>query len=98
MLFSFSQHGPSLPALKRFHLSDTFCNCRIGMALHYATECIYTATWHMRKPAPNFEEWLKRVANNLVPRQKIWIYKIHEPKTEIFLASLAFLQLPAELN
>ncbi|GBN15490.1 hypothetical protein AVEN_8958-1 [Araneus ventricosus] len=26
----------------------------------------------MRKPAPNFEqEWLKRVANNLVSRQKI---------------------------
>ncbi|GBN55702.1 hypothetical protein AVEN_135134-1 [Araneus ventricosus] len=40
--------------------------------LHYATECIYTVSWHMRKPAPNFEqEWLKRVANNLVSRQKI---------------------------
>ncbi|GBN94546.1 hypothetical protein AVEN_106557-1 [Araneus ventricosus] len=38
----------------------------------YATECIYTVSWHIRKPAPNFEqEWLKRVANNLVSRQKI---------------------------
>ncbi|GBO05334.1 hypothetical protein AVEN_56581-1 [Araneus ventricosus] len=38
----------------------------------YAAECIYTVSWHMRKPAPNFEqEWLKRVVNNLVSRQKI---------------------------
>ncbi|GBN04731.1 hypothetical protein AVEN_225483-1 [Araneus ventricosus] len=60
--------------LKRFHLSDSdYCSCGgIGTALHYATECIYTVSWHMRKPAPNFEqEWLKRVANNLVSRQKI---------------------------
>ncbi|GBM62553.1 hypothetical protein AVEN_259927-1 [Araneus ventricosus] len=60
--------------LKRFHLSDSdYCSCGgIGTALHYATECILTVSWHMRKPAPNFEqEWLKRVANNLVSRQKI---------------------------
>ncbi|GBM53295.1 hypothetical protein AVEN_259288-1 [Araneus ventricosus] len=65
----FSQHG-----LKRFHLSDNdYCSCGgIGMALHYATECIYTVSWHMRKLTPNFEqEWLKRVANNLVSRHKI---------------------------
>ncbi|GBN28850.1 hypothetical protein AVEN_120518-1 [Araneus ventricosus] len=50
-----------------------FCSCGgIGTALHYATECIYTVSWPMRKPAPNFEqEWLKRVANNLVSRHKI---------------------------
>ncbi|GBM97695.1 hypothetical protein AVEN_29986-1 [Araneus ventricosus] len=50
-----------------------YCSCGgIGTALHYATECIYTVSWHIRKPAPNFEqEWLKRVANNLVSRQKI---------------------------
>ncbi|GBO02909.1 hypothetical protein AVEN_5809-1, partial [Araneus ventricosus] len=55
--------------LKRFHLSDSdYCSCSgIGTALHYATECIYTVSWHVRKPAPNFgQEWLKRVANNLV--------------------------------
>ncbi|GBM11171.1 hypothetical protein AVEN_133908-1 [Araneus ventricosus] len=60
--------------LKRFHLSDSdYCSCGgIGTALHYATECIYTVSWHMKKPAPNFEqEWLKRVANNLVSRQRI---------------------------
>ncbi|GBN09957.1 hypothetical protein AVEN_214870-1 [Araneus ventricosus] len=70
----FSQHGPFPAYLKRFHLSDSdYCSCGgIGTALHYATECIYTVSWHMRKPVPNFEqEWLKRVANNLVARQKI---------------------------
>ncbi|GBN62283.1 hypothetical protein AVEN_185965-1 [Araneus ventricosus] len=70
----FSQHGPFPAYLKRFHLSDSdYCSCgAIGTVLHYATECIYTVSWHMKKPAPNFEqEWLKRVANNLVSRQKI---------------------------
>ncbi|GBL80262.1 hypothetical protein AVEN_92197-1 [Araneus ventricosus] len=70
----FSQHGPFPAYLKRFHLSDNdYCGCGgIGTTLHYATECIYSVSWHMRKPAPNFEqEWLKRVANNLVSRQKI---------------------------
>ncbi|GBM06295.1 hypothetical protein AVEN_208980-1 [Araneus ventricosus] len=60
--------------LKRFHLSDSdYCSCGgIGTALHYATECILTVSWHMRKPVPTFEqEWLKRVANNLVSRHKI---------------------------
>ncbi|GBN80270.1 hypothetical protein AVEN_23748-1 [Araneus ventricosus] len=58
----FSQHGPFPAYLKRFHLSDSdYCSCgRIGTALHYAMERIYTVSWHMRKPAPNFEqEWLK---------------------------------------
>ncbi|GBM74027.1 hypothetical protein AVEN_57826-1 [Araneus ventricosus] len=59
----FSQHGPFPAYLKRFHLSDSdYCSCGgIGTALHYATECIYTVSWHMRKPVPNFEqEWLKK--------------------------------------
>ncbi|GBM42631.1 hypothetical protein AVEN_148957-1 [Araneus ventricosus] len=70
----FSQHGPFPAYLKRFHLSDSdYCSCGgIGTALHYATECIYTVSWRIRKPAPNFEqEWPKRFANNLVSRYKI---------------------------
>ncbi|GBN73059.1 hypothetical protein AVEN_98442-1 [Araneus ventricosus] len=70
----FSQHGPFPAYLKRFHPSDSdYCSCGgIGTALHYAKECICTVPWHMRKPVPNFEqEWLKRVANNLVSRHKI---------------------------
>ncbi|GBN16777.1 hypothetical protein AVEN_5052-1 [Araneus ventricosus] len=70
----FSQHGPFNAYLERFHLSDSvFCSCGgIGTPLHCATECIYTVSWHMMKPGPNFEqEWLKRVANNLVSRHKI---------------------------
>ncbi|GBL94300.1 hypothetical protein AVEN_16819-1 [Araneus ventricosus] len=60
--------------LKRFHLSDSdHSSCgRIGTALYYATDCIPIVSWHMRKPVSNFEqEWLKRVANNLVSRHKI---------------------------
>ncbi|GBL91397.1 hypothetical protein AVEN_136909-1 [Araneus ventricosus] len=51
----FSQHGPFPAYLKRFHLSDSeYCSCGgIGTALHYATECIFTVSWHMRKPMPN---------------------------------------------
>ncbi|GBL94976.1 hypothetical protein AVEN_187488-1 [Araneus ventricosus] len=71
----FSQHGPSPAYLKRFHLSDSdFFSCGgIGTAPHYATECIYTVSWHMRKPAGNLttQEWLKRVSNNLDSRHKI---------------------------
>ncbi|GBL99501.1 hypothetical protein AVEN_68785-1 [Araneus ventricosus] len=84
----FSQHGPFPAYLKRFHLSDSdFCSCGgIGTALHYATECICTVSWHMRKPAPNFEqEWLKRVANNLVSWHKIrGIVKFMSENRDIF--------------
>ncbi|GBN45844.1 hypothetical protein AVEN_188898-1 [Araneus ventricosus] len=56
-----------------FKVGCYICGCGgIGTALLYAIECIYTVSWHMRKPAPNFgQEWLKRVANNLVSRQRI---------------------------
>ncbi|GBM47430.1 hypothetical protein AVEN_175609-1 [Araneus ventricosus] len=63
----------SLPTSKGYLSDSDYCSYGgIGTALHYATECIYTVSWHMRKPAPNFEqEWLKRVANNPVSRHKI---------------------------
>ncbi|GBN00782.1 hypothetical protein AVEN_126228-1 [Araneus ventricosus] len=69
----FFQHGHFPAYLKRFHLSDSdYCSFENRTALHYATECILTLSWHMRKPVPNFaQEWLKRVANNVVSRQKI---------------------------
>ncbi|GBM09540.1 hypothetical protein AVEN_100447-1 [Araneus ventricosus] len=70
----FSQHGPFPAYLKRFFLSDSdYCSCgEIGTALHYATECIFTVSWHVRKLVPNFEqEWRKIVTNNLVSRNKI---------------------------
>ncbi|GBM64133.1 hypothetical protein AVEN_4727-1 [Araneus ventricosus] len=73
-MLSSSLNLPFPAYLKRFHLSDSdYCNCGgIGTALHYATECILTVYCHMRKSALNFEqEWLKRVANNLVSRHKI---------------------------
>ncbi|GBN30470.1 hypothetical protein AVEN_42032-1 [Araneus ventricosus] len=70
----FSQHGPFPSYLKRFYLSDSeYCSRGgIGTALHYEAECIFTVSWQMRKPVSNFEqEWLKRVANNLVSNHKI---------------------------
>ncbi|GBN90080.1 hypothetical protein AVEN_128703-1, partial [Araneus ventricosus] len=72
MLSSSLNMDLSLPTSKGFAcLSANNCSCGgIGTALHCDTE--YTVSWHMRKPAPNFEqEWLKRVPNNLVSRHKI---------------------------
>ncbi|GBN58969.1 hypothetical protein AVEN_252843-1 [Araneus ventricosus] len=69
----FSDHSPFPAYLKRFHLSDSDkCSCGgTGIAFHYVTECVLTVSWRMRKPAPDFEqEWLKRVVNNPVSRQK----------------------------
>ncbi|GBN26281.1 hypothetical protein AVEN_148441-1 [Araneus ventricosus] len=85
----FSQHGPFPAYLKRFHLSGNsdYCSCGgIGTALHYATECIFIVSWHMRKLVPNFEqEWLKRVANNLVSRHKIRrIFKFISENRDLF--------------
>ncbi|GBO09269.1 hypothetical protein AVEN_48443-1 [Araneus ventricosus] len=75
MLSSYLNMAPSLPTSRRFHLSDSdYCSCGgIGTALHDCMECIFTVSWHMRKPVPNFEqEWLKRaIVNNLVSRHKI---------------------------
>ncbi|GBM10012.1 hypothetical protein AVEN_23998-1 [Araneus ventricosus] len=70
----FSEHCPFPVYLKRFYLSDSDqCSCGgTGTALYYATECALIVSWHKRKPGPNFEqEWLKRVANNLLSRHKI---------------------------
>ncbi|GBM36045.1 hypothetical protein AVEN_180084-1 [Araneus ventricosus] len=52
----FSEHGPFPAYLTRFHLSgnDQCSCCGTGTALHYATECALTVSWHMRKPASNF--------------------------------------------
>ncbi|GBM34305.1 hypothetical protein AVEN_253022-1 [Araneus ventricosus] len=96
----FFSHRPFPAYLKRFHLSDSyFCSCgRIGTALYYATECIYTVSWHTREPAPNFEqEWLKRVANSLSPGIKFVGLVNSLAKTEIF-SGLPSLQLSSELN
>ncbi|GBN42566.1 hypothetical protein AVEN_207195-1 [Araneus ventricosus] len=96
----FSQHGPFPPYFKRFHLSDSdYCSCGgIGTALHYATDCILTVSWHKRKPVPNFEqEWLKIASNNLLSRHKIRRIVKFISEKEIF-SDLPSLQLSSELN
>ncbi|GBN68735.1 hypothetical protein AVEN_61188-1 [Araneus ventricosus] len=70
----FFEYGPFPAYLKRFHLSDSYpCSCGgTGMVLHHVTEGALTVSGHIRKLTPNFEqEWLKRVSNNLVSKQKI---------------------------
>ncbi|GBN04298.1 hypothetical protein AVEN_272809-1 [Araneus ventricosus] len=53
----FSQHA-HFPAYLKLHLAGSdYCNCGgIGKALHNATECVLTVSWHMRKPVPNGEQ------------------------------------------
>ncbi|GBN31988.1 hypothetical protein AVEN_218208-1 [Araneus ventricosus] len=50
----FTGHGPFPSYLKRFNFAST-ANCprgnTNGTPLHYATECILTATFRMTKPA-----------------------------------------------
>ncbi|GBN58874.1 hypothetical protein AVEN_12172-1 [Araneus ventricosus] len=51
-------HGPFPSYLKRFNLAST-ANCPCGNTnctpLHFATECILTASFHMTKPAHQHE-------------------------------------------
>ncbi|GBN66569.1 hypothetical protein AVEN_248323-1 [Araneus ventricosus] len=79
MLSSSFNMGLSLPTSKDFTCLTTIIAVVVELA-------IYTVSWHMRKPAPNFEqERLKRVANNLVSRQKIrGIIKFISENRDIF--------------
>ncbi|GBN53246.1 hypothetical protein AVEN_141557-1 [Araneus ventricosus] len=71
MLSSSLNMAFSLPTSKGFTSLTAIIAVVVELARHF-TECIYTVPWHIRKPVPNFEqEWLKRVANNLVSRHKI---------------------------
>ncbi|GBM16904.1 hypothetical protein AVEN_267301-1 [Araneus ventricosus] len=82
----------SLPTSKDFACLTAIIAVVVELALHYATECIFTVSWHTRKPVPNFEqEWLKRVANKLVSRHEIRrIVKFISENQRSFPASLAF--------
>ncbi|GBO14545.1 hypothetical protein AVEN_64774-1 [Araneus ventricosus] len=54
----FCEHGPFPVYFKIFHRSDSDqCSCvGTGMGHIYATEYAITVFWHIRKPAPNFEQ------------------------------------------
>ncbi|GBL81530.1 hypothetical protein AVEN_143780-1 [Araneus ventricosus] len=64
----FSEHGPFPAYLKRFHRSDSDqCTCGgTGTALHYATECTLTVSWHIRRP----EQW-RSVPGVRMPRAPV---------------------------
>ncbi|GBM54734.1 hypothetical protein AVEN_76242-1 [Araneus ventricosus] len=67
-------HGPFPQNLKRFHLSNTEdCNCGAkGTPIHYATNCPFTMSWHMKQPSDSNElEWKKNIVKNKGSRQRI---------------------------
>ncbi|GBM41347.1 hypothetical protein AVEN_241499-1 [Araneus ventricosus] len=71
----FTRHGPFPSYLKRFNLASTAncpCGNTNGTSLHYATECILTAPFHMTKPAQQHElTWFRNVASNKGSQLKI---------------------------
>ncbi|GBM77655.1 hypothetical protein AVEN_226043-1 [Araneus ventricosus] len=71
----FTGHGPFPSYLKRFILASTSncpCGNTNGSPLHYATECIPSACFHMTKPAHEHELiWFRNVASNKGSRLKI---------------------------
>ncbi|GBM14509.1 hypothetical protein AVEN_101156-1 [Araneus ventricosus] len=71
----FTGHGPFPSYLKRFNLASTAncpCGNTNGTLLHYATECILTASFHMIKPAQQHELiGFRNVASNKGSRLKI---------------------------
>ncbi|GBM63845.1 hypothetical protein AVEN_193642-1 [Araneus ventricosus] len=71
----FKGYGSFPSYLKRFNLAST-ANCPCGNTndtpLHYATECILIASFHMTKPAQQHELiWFRNVASNKGSRLKI---------------------------
>ncbi|GBM60131.1 Putative protein in type-1 retrotransposable element R1DM [Araneus ventricosus] len=63
----FTQHGPFSSYFNRFKIFPSpNCSCgQVGTPLHYATECILTSSWHIKKPAENLQKiWFLRVAAN----------------------------------
>ncbi|GBN19763.1 Putative protein in type-1 retrotransposable element R1DM [Araneus ventricosus] len=68
------EHGPFPTYLHRFRLSQTdYCNCGgIGSPIHYATECPFTLSWHLKTPASsNIDPWRKSIAQNKILSNKI---------------------------
>ncbi|GBL77653.1 hypothetical protein AVEN_152887-1 [Araneus ventricosus] len=74
MLSSSLNMDLSLPTSKGFTCLTAIIAVVVELARHFTMprSAFFTVSWHMRKPVPNFEqEWLKRVANNIVYRHKI---------------------------
>ncbi|GBN25682.1 hypothetical protein AVEN_7868-1 [Araneus ventricosus] len=70
----FTGHGPFPSYLKKFNLASIAkcpCGNTNGTPLHYAAECILTASFHMTKPAQQHELiWFGNVASNKCPDLK----------------------------
>ncbi|GBN16982.1 hypothetical protein AVEN_6938-1 [Araneus ventricosus] len=67
-------HGPFPSYLQIFNLAETsFCTCvGIGTPIHYATDCLFTASYHMAPPSQQHKPvWFRIVANNSTSRREI---------------------------
>ncbi|GBM16688.1 hypothetical protein AVEN_217962-1 [Araneus ventricosus] len=66
-------HGPFLSYLNRFRLrSEDKCGCGEQGPIHYATEWPLTRSFHLKKPAPIYEDlWWQRVMTSTLSRAKI---------------------------
>ncbi|GBO32220.1 hypothetical protein AVEN_65604-1 [Araneus ventricosus] len=70
----FTGHGSFLSFLQRFNLAETsICSCAgIGAPIHYAIDCLFTASYHMAPPSQQHQPvWFRSVANNSTSRRKI---------------------------
>ncbi|GBL74898.1 hypothetical protein AVEN_243733-1 [Araneus ventricosus] len=82
-------HCPFPTYIKRFIIrnSDSCGSGNLGNPLHYATSCLFTASYHLTKPSADLELlWWKRVMNNSNSRVKIrkLIHFIAENETLYF--------------
>ncbi|GBN06381.1 hypothetical protein AVEN_38034-1 [Araneus ventricosus] len=69
----FRGHVPFPSFLQIFNLAETaFCSCGvIGTPIHYATDCLLTASYHMAPPSPQHQPVrFRRVAKNSTSQRK----------------------------
>ncbi|GBN26351.1 hypothetical protein AVEN_233387-1 [Araneus ventricosus] len=75
--------GPFSTYLKRFNItsSDSCGFGNLGNALHYATRCLFTTSYHRTRPSADLEPlWWKRIINNSREKIRKLIHFIAERK------------------
>ncbi|GBM21861.1 hypothetical protein AVEN_32849-1 [Araneus ventricosus] len=64
-------HGPFPSYLLRFNLR-AHDNCSCGDAIHYATKCPFTLSWHFQTPTVSLKlQWLKNILTNNFSRTRL---------------------------
>ncbi|GBN62951.1 hypothetical protein AVEN_148368-1 [Araneus ventricosus] len=73
--FFFTGHGPFGSDLKRFNLALSRYRSYggVGSNLHYATECLLTESWNLKRPEQQLQNlWFQRVASYELFMNKIF--------------------------